>query len=249
MVTGSNTASGPLDVHGSSRIRCTCCTSFSPSQLPRTRNALLTRPTPETPRPPRTLSRRAKPVHAHNKPAAKLSAATNDTALTNDQRNHKIDRAMPVRATHTHTSPPRGTASLPGYNLCSTKASEHNHAHADERHASRLLAEPLEERAGRPREEGDSAAGAPRACILPDTTPRLTLEHACLEHASLPKSTRCPEHTLAPTPPSQRQRYPPPHTHTPSHPCHTVCERNVLAGASGTERPDAVRRDLPGRAR
>ena len=151
---------------------------------------------------------------------------------------------MPVRATHTHTSPPRGTASLPGYNLCSTKASEHNHAHADERHASRLLAEPLEERAGRPREEGDYAASAPRACILPDTTPRLTLEHACLEHASLPKSTRCPEHTLAPTPPSQRQRYPPPHTHTPSHPCHTVCERNVLAGASGTERPDAVRCEL-----
>ena len=165
-------------------------------------------------------------MHAHTKPAAKLSAATNDTALTNDQRNHKIDRAMPVRATHTHTSPPRGTASLPGYNLCSTKASEHNHAHADERHASRLLAEPLEERAGRPREEGDYAAGAPRACILPDTTPRLTLEHACLEHASLPKSTRCPEHTLAPTPPSQRQRYPSPtttpHPHTLS-PLATLC--------------------------
>ena len=38
-------------------------------------------------------------MHAHTKPAAKLSAAMNNTALTNDQRNRKIDRAMPVRAT------------------------------------------------------------------------------------------------------------------------------------------------------
>ena len=49
------------------------------------------------------LARRAKPMHAHTKPVAQRSAATNDTALTND---HKIDRGMPARATHTHTPPP-----------------------------------------------------------------------------------------------------------------------------------------------
>jgi len=41
-----------------------------------------------------------KPMHAHTKherPTAKRSAATNDTSLTNDQRN-TLDHAMPVHA-------------------------------------------------------------------------------------------------------------------------------------------------------
>ena len=51
-------------------------------------------------------------MHAHSKherPTAKRSAATNDTSLTNDQRN-KLDHAMPympVRALYTHTSTTR----------------------------------------------------------------------------------------------------------------------------------------------
>ena len=51
-----------------------------------------------------------KPMHAHTKherPTAKRSAATNDTSLTNDQRN-TLDHAMPVHAPpYTHTSTPR----------------------------------------------------------------------------------------------------------------------------------------------
>ena len=49
-------------------------------------------------------------MHAHTKherPTAKRSAATNDTSLTNDQRN-TLDHAMPVHAPpYTHTSTPR----------------------------------------------------------------------------------------------------------------------------------------------
>ena len=68
-------------------------------------------------------------MHAHTKPAAKLSAAMNNTALTNDQRNRKIDRAMPVRATlpsHVprYTSPPAAPPSCQAVAFCSTKASE-----------------------------------------------------------------------------------------------------------------------------
>ena len=54
-------------------------------------------------------ARMPKPMHAHTKherPTAKRSAATNDTSLTNDQRN-TLDHAMPVRAPYTHTSTPR----------------------------------------------------------------------------------------------------------------------------------------------
>ena len=72
-------------------------TTASPQRTP----SLYTKPAPMP-----------KPMHAHTKherPTAKRSAATNDTSLTNDQRN-KLDHAMPympVRALYTHTSTTR----------------------------------------------------------------------------------------------------------------------------------------------
>ena len=80
----------------------------------------------------------------------------------------------------------------------------------DERHAARLLAEPL---IGLPTEEGDHAAGAPGGLVscltryahpVPRARYRPTLKHASLEHelmlvarASLFFRARaCPEHVL-----------------------------------------------------